>query len=217
MPRLRVEPCPSYCLRTARSYAFLHDFLTSSLGPETLQTLHGLRQRGEQEADLLTELQSQRDLFYGLYLVSSEDIGHKPALAEGEVADPELCYTAAEQWLGKIADEPDLAEDTRVAVPIYIDPIQGKTRLWVTLGVRLTQLDTKFVTAPRIKPASGEGDWQLVETWKLADAPFLISVDEFAEVEVPRLSPPNREELRKLCDEHQTKEKIVEALSAGNW
>lgn len=217
LPRLRVEPCPSYYLRTARSYAFLHDFLTSSLGPETLQTLHGLRQRGEQEQDLLAELQSQRDLFYGLYLLSCEDIGHKPTLNEGELADPDVCYTAAEGWLGKIADEPDLAEDTRVAVPIYIDPLQGKTRLWVTLGVRLTQLDTRFVKAPRIKPASGEGDWQPVEDWKLADAPFLISVDEFAEVEVPTLSPPNREELRKLCDKHKTKEKIVEALATGKW
>jgi len=90
-------------------------------------------------------------------------------------------------------------------------------RLWVTLGVRLTQLDTKFVTAPKIKPVTGEGDWQEVEAWKLADAPFLISVDEFAEVEVPTLSPPNREELRKLCDKHKTKEKIVEALAAGDW
>ncbi|HEX5106665.1 MAG TPA: hypothetical protein VFV87_22750, partial [Pirellulaceae bacterium] len=217
LPRLRIEPCPSYYLRTARSYAFLHEFLTSSLGPETLQTLHGLRQRGEQEADLLTELESQRDLFYGLYLISCEDIGHKPALADGEPADPDAYYSAAEEWLGQLEDEPDLAEDTRVAVPIYVDPLQGKMRLWVTLGVRLTQLDTKFVKAPRIKPASGEGDWQEVEAWKLADAPFLISVDEFAEVEVPTLSPPNREELRKLCDEHKTKEKIVEALAAGNW
>jgi hypothetical protein len=217
LPRLRVEPCPSYYLRTARSYTFLQDFLTSALAPETLKTLHGLRGRGEQEQDLLTELESQRDLFYGLYLVSCEDIGHRPALKEGEVADADACYAAAETWLDKIADEPDLAEDTRVAIPVYIDPQQRKMRLWVTLGVRLTQLDTRFMKAPRIKPASGEGDWQTVEDWKLAPASFLISVDEFAEVEVPTLSPPNREELRKLCDQHKTKEKIVEALRAGQW
>jgi hypothetical protein len=217
LPHLRVEPCPSYYLRTARSYAFLHEFLIGTIGTETLKTLHGLRQRGEQEADLLAEVESQRDLFYGLYLISCEDIGLKSALAEGEVADLDFCYTGAESWLGKIADEPDLAEDTRVAVPIYVDPIQGTMRLWVTLGVRLTRLDSRFMTPPRIKPATGEGDWQTVEKWKLAEASFLISVDEFAEVEVPTLSPPNREELRKLCDEHKTKEKIVEALSAGKW
>ena len=216
-PRLRVEPCPSYYLRTARSYAFLQDFLTSALGQETLATLHGLRQRGEQSRDLAAELTAQRDLFYGLYLLSCEDIGHKPALNDAEVADLEACYSGAESWLAKLGDEPDLAEDTRVAVPVYVDPQRGTMRLWVTLGVRLTQLDTRFMKAPRIKPASGEGDWEAVEDWKLADASFLISVDEFAEVEVPTLSPPNREELRKLCDEHKTKEKIVEALAAGKW
>lgn len=216
-PRLRVEPCPSYYLRTARSYAFLESFLHDALEDETLGQLHGLTKDATREPDLATELQSMRDLFYGLALVSAEDIGHQPKLNEGEIGDPEACYQSAIAWLEELADDPDLVQDTRVAVPVYVDPLQGKMRLWVTLGVRLTQLDTRFMTPPRIKPASGEGDWQAVEKWKLAEASYLISVDEFAEVEVPTLSPPNRDELRKLCDEHQTKEKIVEALSAGKW
>jgi len=216
-PRLRVEPCPSYYVRTARSYAFLQNFLTGTLGEETLKTIHGLRQAGEQQADLAAELAAQRDRFYGLYLISCEDIGHKPALKEGEVADEEACYKAAEDWLAKLADEPDLGEDTRVAVPIYIDPIQKTMRLWVTLGVRLTKLEARFVRTPRLKPAEGEGEWKEVEGWKLHPASHLIAVDEFAEVEVPTLSPPNREELRRLCDQHKTKEKIVEALGTGKW
>nr|AXL06669.1 hypothetical protein [uncultured bacterium] len=216
-PRLRVEPCPSYYVRTARSYAFLQNFLTATLGEETLKTIHGLRQAGEQKDDLAAELAAQRDRFYGLYLISCEDIGHKPELKEGEVADDEACYKSAEAWLAKLADEPDLAEDTRVAVPIYIDPFKKSMRLWVTLGLRLTKLDARFVRSPRLKPAEGEGEWKEVEGWKLHTASHLIAVDEFAEVEVPTLSPPNREELRKLCDQHKTKEKIVEALAAGKW
>jgi hypothetical protein len=216
-PRLRVEPCASYYVRTARSYSFLSNFLTATLGEETLKAVHGLRQGGAQQDDLAMELAAQRDRFYGLYLISCEDIGHKPALHDGEVADPEACYQAATEWLAKLADEVDLAEDTRVAVPIYIDPDKGTTRLWVTLGVRLTKLDARFVRAPRLKPAEGEGDWTEVEGWKLRTASHVIPVDEFAEVEVPTLAPPNREELRRLCDEHKTREKIVEALSAGRW
>ena len=215
-PRLRVEPCPSYFVRTARSYAFLNNLLTATLGEETLKSLHGLRQEGERPADLATELAAQRDLFYGLYLISCEDIGHKPALKEGE-ADADACYAAASAWLEKLAEEQDLAADTRVAVPVYIDPFQGKMRLWVTLGVRMTKLDSRFVRAPRLKPAQGDGDWKTVEDWKLAGVEHLIAVDEFAEVEVNGLSPPNREELRKLCDQHKTKEKILEALAAGKW
>jgi hypothetical protein len=81
----------------------------------------------------------------------------------------------------------------------------------------MTKLESRFVRAPRLKPAEGEGEWKTVEDWKLAPVEHLIAVDEFAEVEVKGLSPPNREELRKLCDQHQTKEKIVEALAAGQW
>jgi hypothetical protein len=43
-------------------------------------------------------------------------------------------------------------------------------------------------------------------------AQYLIAVDEFAEVELPSLRLPTREELRKLCDQRQTKEEIVAAL-----
>src|SRR5262249_17722818 len=110
-PRLRVEPCLSYYVRTARSYAFLANFLTATLGEETLKAIHGLRQAGTQQDDLSTELAAQRDRFYGLYLISCEDIGHKPALADGEVGDREDCYQAARTWLDTIADEADLAED----------------------------------------------------------------------------------------------------------
>ena len=216
-PRLRVEPCPSYFLRTARSYAFLHGFLTASLGEETLRQLHGLRQGGQREQDLAGELTAMRDLFYGLYLVSCEDIGHKPTLKDGEVANPDQCYDAALAWLEKLSGDGDLAQDTRVAVPIYVDPRQRKMRLWVTLGVRLTQLDARFVRPPRLQPATGDGDWKQVESWKLHDAEYLIAVDEFAEVEVATLSPPNRDELRKLCDQHKTKPAILAALAQGKW
>ncbi len=216
-PRLRVEPCPSYFVRTARSYAFLHDFLTATLGNETLQQLKGLTAEGDRGIDLSAERAQQRDLFYGLYLVSCDDIGLAPTLKPEELADPEAAYEQAVAWLEKLADDRDLAADTRVAVPIYVDPQRGTMRLWCTLGVRLTTLDASYARPPRLKPAEGEGEWTEVERYKLRPATHLIAVDEFAEVEIPTLSPPNREELRKLCDQHQTKEKIVKALAAGAW
>src|SRR5262249_42982100 len=77
-PRLRVEPCPSYYLRTARAYAFLANFLEATVGKEALAELHGLKQGGQRPQDLYAELAWMRDLFYGLYLVSAEDIGLKP-------------------------------------------------------------------------------------------------------------------------------------------
>ena len=53
---------------------------------------HGLRKDGQREDDLLTELQFMRDLFYGLYLVSAEDIGMRPLILDDEPVDRPHCY-----------------------------------------------------------------------------------------------------------------------------
>jgi hypothetical protein len=212
-PRLRIEPAPSYYLRTARAYAFLANFLEATAGKELLQSLHGLKKDGERSPTLLAELHDMRDRFYGFYLVSADDIGLKPALAKEEGVDQEKCYNLATDWLATAFDDPDLAVDTRVMVPIFIDVPRQKTRVWVTLGVRLTKLEARYARPPQLKPANGSLDWKEVEPGKLEGANYLIAVDEFAEVELNGLKVLSREELRKICDEQQTKEKIVEALA----
>jgi hypothetical protein len=211
-PRLRCEPCPSYYLRTARAYAFLANFLEAAVGKTALQELHGLKEGGSRPADLYTELRDMRELFYGLYLVSAEDIGLKPALARDEGIDPAQCYRMADDWLGKAFSDPDLAADTRVAVPIMVDYNRSATRLWLTLGVRLAHLQASYARAPSIKPAHGNEDWKPVETYRLGTADYLIPVDEFAELELPGLSVLTRKELRTICDTHRTREGILQAL-----
>jgi hypothetical protein len=211
-PRLRVEPNPTYFLRTARSYAFLADFLESSLGEATLKSLKGLREGGEREADLHAELRSMRDLFYGLYLLSAEDIGLKPAFLDGEPVDREASEKAAGRWLDGISTDPDLAADTRVSVPVYSDPQLGTVRLWMTIGVRLTPLDVRYVRPPSVRPVDGPADWKPIEPYKLDSIVYMIPVDEFAEVELKGGRVLDRAELRALCDRMKTKEKIVEAL-----
>jgi hypothetical protein len=54
-----------------------------------------------------------RDLFYGLYPVSAKDIGLKPAVAAGEVADTQFCYKLAADWLPTAFPDEGLAADTR--------------------------------------------------------------------------------------------------------
>lgn len=211
-PRLRVEPAPTYYLRTARAYAFLANVLEAAIGKQALRGLHGLKQDGKRTNNLHTELLWMRDAFYGLYLISAEDIGMKASFAAGEPVDEDHCYRIASAWLAKVIDDADLAADTRVAVPVYVDPLRGVTRLWITLGVRLAKLDAGYVRPPRIKPAQGDGDWALVTPGKLKGADYLIAVDEFAEVELNGLRTLSREELRAICDREKTKEAIVAAL-----
>jgi hypothetical protein len=211
-PRLRVEPCPTYYLRTARAYSFLANFLDAALGKDALHKLHGLKEGGERPRDLHAELAWTRDLFYGLYLVSAEDIGLKPALAADEVADTQRCYELAADWLPTAFADEDVAADTRVAVPIYIDRGRRVVRAWATLGVRLARLEASYARPPRVKPAKGDGEWEEVPAHRLGKSEYLIPVDEFAEVELPGLRVLTRRELREVCDRERTKEAILQAL-----
>jgi hypothetical protein len=210
-PRLRAEPCPSYYLRTARAYAFLANFLEGALGKDTLQSLHGLRKDGQRELDLHAELHFLRDLFYGLYLVSADDIGLKPAFAPDELVDQDHCNQFAAGWLAKVFDDKDLAADTRVAIPILIDPVRKVSRVWATLGVRLAKLKAGYARPPQIRPVK-EGDWRVVESHRLGEANYLIPVEEFAEVEIQGFKALSREEFRAVCDREKTKEAITAAL-----
>jgi hypothetical protein len=211
-PRLRVEPCPSYFLRTARAYAFLANFLEAAVGKDVLQALHGLKQSGPRTPDLYAELHGMRELFYGLYLISAEDIGLKTTLAAEERVDEARCYEAAHAWLTKAFQDEDLKADTRVAVPIFVDENRNVTRLWLTLGVRLARLEAAYARPPHLKPAQSEGDWKVVEPARLEGENYLIPVDEFAEVELRGLRVLSREELRAVCDREKTKDAILAAL-----
>ncbi len=218
-PRLRVEPNPTYYLRTARAYAFLQTYLESAIPGEVMKRLTGRRKAGERAMPLRPELDHIKSLFYGFHLVSCEDIGMRPALLEGEIVDLESCRQVATDWLADWPSDPDLAIDTRVSVPIFVSYIQNVTKLWCTLGVRGAKLKAWYARPPKWRPAkrSGAGpeeaEWQKIESWRTSPANQVILIDEFAEVTLKGLRVLSREDLRKVCDAEGTKEKIVRALS----
>jgi hypothetical protein len=212
-PRLRIEPCPTFYLRTARAYAFLQNFLLATAGKERLAALHGLKQGGTREASLADELETIRLRFYGFYLISCEDIGMKPQLLADEAIDQKAAQTAALSWLADLKENPDLACDTRVSVPIFVDQMARKTRLWATLGVRLARLDASYARPPKVRPKGQAGPWKEVESYQFGESAYLIPVDEFAEIELSGLRSLTRQELRAACDRYKTKEEIVKALS----
>ena len=212
-PRLRVEPCPTYFLRMARSYDFLLNFLAAAIGEDGLASLHGLKEGGERKKALFDELRWIRGFFYGLHLLSAEDIGMAPDLHRDEPVDRPACEAIASAWLTSYADDPDLKVDTRVAVPIYFDLDRRRTRLWATLGVRLAKLSVSYARPPRIRPVQGSSEWQAVDPGILHDEEYLIAVDDFAEIEIPGLQPLTRQELRDVCDRYKTRPEILPALS----
>lgn len=216
-PRLRMEPNPTFYLRTARAYAFLQNFLAAVMPEGELARLHGLKQGGERAENLEAELERMKNLFYGLHLLCCEDIGMRPDLRPDELADPASCEAVAEEWLKGWAEDGDLGADTRVSVPIYVDPNRGVTRLWATLGIRGAKLEAVYEKQPKWRPLAREGEeaggWQQMQPWDCQNAVYVILVDEFAEIELKGIRSLTREELRKVCDAHETKEEIVDALS----
>ena len=198
-PRLRVEPCPTFYLRTARSYAFLRNFLDSAVGRQPLAKLHGLRQGGQREASLGDELDAFARRFYGFYLLSCEDIGMRPQFRAGEPVDQAAARQAALEWLAHPEADPVLACDTRVAVPIAVDPGPRATRLWADFGVRLAHLEATYAAPPSLRlKGNGRGEWKEVSPYETSPARWVIAVDEFAEFELPSLTVPSRQELRGL-------------------
>ncbi|MDG2382352.1 MAG: hypothetical protein P8N76_11825 [Pirellulaceae bacterium] len=210
-PRLRIEPNATFYLRTARSYAFLESFLLDHVRGETLEQLHGLREKGPRELNLKTELAQIKHLFYGFYLITCEDIGMVPNLTEAETANLADAYYRAENWLTNFKHE-DLAVDTRVSVPIMNVVTDNSTRLWSTLGVRLVKLNARFERAPKMRETP-EAEWQDVEPYYLSDTDYIIPVDEFSELRLPAGQVLTRKQLRSLCDRHKTKAAITKALS----
>lgn len=213
-PRLRLEPNPTYYLRIARSYAFLQGFLMASV--EDLNSMPGWRADGPREFPLGDELENMRQLFYGLYFVSCDDIGLKPELLAGENADPIYHRVLAAKWLEDWTTDPDLAVDTRVAVPIYRVP--GKsTRFWCTVGVRPIKLSASYATPPSWratpKPDAPSVDWEKVPSHKTQPGNWVILGDDFVEAQIRGNAALTREQLREICDRHATKEEIAAALS----
>jgi hypothetical protein len=211
-PRLRIEPNPTFYLRTARAYAFLSAYLDSAIPGEVMKGLRGRTEDGERATPLRSELEWMKNFFYGLHLVSCEDLGMRPALLDGELAETTRCLRVATEWLARWKADPDLAADTRAAVPIYLDPLHNETLIWATLGVRGVKLRAWYATPPVWRPAglSAEAEWT---TAPVREKEFIILTDEFAEIRLRGLRVLTREELRKVCNRRKTKEAIVRALS----
>ena len=135
-----------------------------------------------------------------------------PQFLADEPVDQAAARREALKWLEHLDADPDLACDTRVSVPIAIDPVGGKTRLWATVGVRLAPLDASYARPPRVRPKDKKGEWKEVERYQAGSSDYVLPVVEFAEFEMTGSNALSREEFRAVCDRCATKEEIVQAL-----
>ena len=100
--------------------------------------------------------------FYGFYLISCEDIGMKPQLL-GRAGRPKAAKTAALEWLKDLEQNPDLACDTRVAVPIYVDRYRRQDAALGDAGRAPGAAGGRLRPAAQVRPQEQGGPWKEVE------------------------------------------------------
>jgi len=159
---------------------------------------------GKTQVSLRSRIQKARDLFFGVYIVASQDIGLRFKLDQpGDPAEGDWNRLAAEadDWLQALASDPVAKSDVRVMIPIA-DLGAGRARYWAVLGVRGTLAGYSLIHGADVSPPKPEEETRV---W--------LPTEQFLEVESSS-TPLSREEFRKLCDEKVTAEAIAAELKA---
>ncbi len=221
-PRFASEPFPTFYLRTARAYRFLAEALEARLGADFLAVTGRLREDGSMDSQpLLGAIRDKARFLYGLYLISADALGMERALLADELlAFPEADSIAlAENWLATWTTDVDMLSDPRVIAPVALDAGSGMAIYWAIIGVRALKAKAEF--APGFEPQvvsltpAPDADVQGCEFRSFVEHHYWLLTEKQVEVRIPAgVNPPTRDELRALCDEHETEAAIVEALQA---
>lgn len=214
-PKLVVEPLPTFYLRTARAYRFVQGVLSAALGPEFLEGTARLLEDGSRfDRPLAQELADKQRLLYGLHAVSADSIGMATELADDEALAFPLneAREAARTWLAGVADDPDVARDPRVSLPVAIDP-DGYGIYWAVVGVKVLHLHASFPESHR--PEVVDAVPNCVQKGWAPFEPHLLVEQTIQVRRPPDRAPLTREEFRALCDEHDTADAIAAAFEAA--
>lgn len=214
-PGLTLEPLPTYYVRRARSYRFVHGVLDQAFGAKGLGQMQRLTVDEPVNLSLGEELRLMQAIFYGAYLQACGETGMTAEagsdLGNADGANGERAVLAT--WLASVHKDPDIGKDIRMMVPIFYDLGRKKTKVWVVLGIATKSLEVSYVTPPTIKEIRGSDGKILlpggVEVEFIGDC-HKTAYFATAEVYVTRLL--DRTEFRKHCDQHKTYKAIISSL-----
>ena len=192
----------------------VHQVLEKTFGRAALAKMHRLTATGPVTTNLDSELNEMEALFCGAYLTVCGEIGLEPvSLAQlGLAGEPAADRTQFNKWLGRMNDDPDVAQDCRMMVPVFYDPQRQKIKVWAFLGWAKRIMDVDFDREPAASIFDSSGapvrlnppELQFVGTHRELTYPVT------AEVYVTQLL--DRDEFRRLCDHYANPAKILEQL-----
>jgi hypothetical protein len=216
-PKLPVEPFATFFLRSARAYRFVEGVLSSVLGPDFLQSTARVLEDGSRSTLTLgQELAAKQRILYGLHALSADSIGMAAELATDELSAFPLdaARAAAVDWLANLANDPDVARDPRVSLPVAIETVENVDYAiyWAVVGVKVLHLQASFADSARPEIVSPGGC--VHQGWKNFE-PYLLVEQTIQVRRRTDLPPLNRDEFRALCDQHETAEDIANAFAAA--
>lgn len=211
-PNLPVEPFPTFYLRTARAYRFVDNLLRATMGPEWLASARRMKEDGSFAGEsLAVELRNVEELLYGLHVLSARAIGMKPQLGVDDLEASESVIARASTFTQRFAEDPDVARDPRVIVPVMVDPERRQVHYWAVIGVRALRIRAEFYPGFEPKDLTFR-DNCVFRSW-VPQEPFIL-IGKTIEIVLPSTRPPpTRDELRRACDASTDPEAIRTALS----
>ena len=206
-PDLNVEPLPTVYSRREAAYQFVRSVLEEAFGTDALKGMHRLTPDGVTAANLSEELNWISELFAGASATAAMELG-MGLPAGGESAA--LCFS---KWRGGLRSDLDVSRDARMMTPIFYDEEREKTKVWALLGWRITHVSVEYRVRPTvvsIDPRSGEKPGREPPPVLFNGDRYDLAVPVMAEFYVSRLL--NRDEFRRHCDRHKTREAVLSNL-----
>ena len=143
-------------------------------------------------------------LFKGAAATASQELGISLP------ADADTTTRSFAAWRATLGRDKDVASDARMMVPVFYDEERDKTKVWVFLGWQTTDVDVEYRVEPNVvavESSQGTADPPAVF---FAEDHCKFAVPVLAEVYVSRLL--DRDEFRKHCDRHRTRDAILKNL-----
>ncbi len=218
-PKLPIEPFPTYYLRTARAYRFLATMLQALLGDQVLADTKALGPDGsDSDVSVQSKLKDVTRLMYGFYVVAARSLGMDPQayLLDGEDEEYPLadCEQAARDWIASWTQDENVLTDGRVVVPVSYDATTDEFVYWAVVGVKIVESRASFYEGfePKVIQAVTTDDRDC-EFEGFTDRAYYLLMEPTVEFRRPAAADPlTRDELRSICDAHDSLDDIKKAL-----
>lgn len=210
-PRLTQEPLASFYLRRALSYRFVRGVLEQAFGADALSRLRRATAAGPVNLTLDRELRLMEGLFHGAYMNTAFELGMSYEAREDLGLGSGRNLQLYRSW--NPTTDPDVSRDVRMMVPVFYDIQREKVKVWAVLGVTTKPIKVSYATPPEVKKLVKDDGTILdpsAATIIYTDTEYKVAYPVMAEVYVSRVL--DRDEFRKLCDEHRTQEAILQHL-----